>query len=98
LFSVHLTHLGLQMDADGNGHVDKCEFITSVLVQLGYVTREDIQPWLDRFDELDTDNSGTLDLSDLAALMQSSQVEPRPDRVVDACHQVSMQVPLASQS
>jgi voltage-gated potassium channel len=57
-----------EMDVDGNG-VDKCEFLVAMLVQNGICEKEtDIDPWLQRFDELDKDKSGFLDEEDIAIM------------------------------
>jgi potassium channel subfamily K, other eukaryote len=54
-----------EMDTDGDG-VDKCEFLVAMLVQNEICDlKNDIQPWLTRFDELDADGSGKLDEEDI---------------------------------
>jgi len=61
------TKMIADLDRDGNG-VERWEFLCAMLVQLGKVTEEDLQPLLDKFDELDVDGSGKLTHEDLQAL------------------------------
>lgn len=60
-----------EMDTDGNG-VDKLEFLVGILTQLGVLDKErHVDPWLEKFDELDGDGSGKLDASDIAFFEQA---------------------------
>jgi potassium channel subfamily K len=53
------------LDKTGEGSLDKEEFVTGMLALLGLVEDEDVEPWRQRFDTLDEDNSGELDSDDL---------------------------------
>jgi len=51
-----------ELDKDGAG-IDKASFLVAMLVQLELIDKEkDADPWLKRFDELDTNKSGVLNL------------------------------------
>ena len=53
------------MDEDGDGEVDRLEFLTKMLVRLGRAEAADIDEILQQFDVLDADGSGTLDMQDI---------------------------------
>jgi len=61
----------LQLDRNGEG-VDKLEFVVGMLTNLGVVSHEDVQTFIDRFEQLDTDGSGTLDHADLAHMLEQN--------------------------
>lgn len=67
-----------EMDTDGDG-VDKTEFLVAILVQLGHVTANDVEPWLHRFDTLDADGSGRLDGADIRILV-NGHLRPDPQQ------------------
>jgi potassium channel subfamily K, other eukaryote len=54
------------MDSDGDGRVDKAEFLVSCLLKLGKVEQEDVDSVLRRFKELDVDGSGLIDPNDIS--------------------------------
>lgn len=54
------------LDVSGDGKLDKAEFALGMIVKLGLIEQADVQPFLERFDELDSDGSGSLDVNDLA--------------------------------
>ena len=54
------------LDMDGDAKLHKSEFALGMLLKLELVDRADIQPFFDRFDELDTDGSGEINAEDLA--------------------------------
>jgi len=61
-------HMLRELDQNNDG-VDKLEFLIEMLVQTGVADREnDIQPWLDRFEQLDKDSTGKLTKHDLQML------------------------------
>ena len=63
-----------EMDLDGDG-VDKLEFLMAMLVMNGLVDKEkDIDPWIQRFEELDKDKSGRLDEEDIR-IMEAEEAE-----------------------
>lgn len=53
------------MDLDNSGSVSQQEFLEFMLVHMGLVSPEDIAAINKRFEELDRNHSGTLDLDDL---------------------------------
>jgi len=55
------------LDRDGNG-LDKLEFVIGMLTKLELVTWETVEPFLQQFDMLDTDQSGKLTQDDLEKL------------------------------
>ena len=55
----------LEMDEDSDGEVDKLEFLTKMLVRLRKCEQDDIDEILQRFDDLDIDGSGALDMKDI---------------------------------
>lgn len=66
------------MDKDGGG-VDKLEFVIGYLITLGVelcgepLTWKDVEPFIEKFEELDSDNSGLLSASDLERMVQIEQ-------------------------
>jgi voltage-gated potassium channel Kch len=56
------------MDADGNGQVDKTEFLVFELVRQGLCQKSDIDYVLKRFEELDVDGSGQIGIEDMKSL------------------------------
>ena len=75
-----------EMDTDGDG-VDKLEFLVAMLVQNGICDKEnDIDPWLKRFEELDADGSGRLDVEDIAIFER--QENERIERLQSGAGQV----------
>ena len=59
-------------DRDGEGGVDRMEFVVGMLTQLGVLSWADVQPFLTQFDKYDKDGSGKIDITDLE-LMQEEQ-------------------------
>jgi len=55
-----------KMDPDGDG-VDQFEFVLASLLAFGKVTRDDIEPIIQKFELLDDDGSGKLTADDLTA-------------------------------
>lgn len=66
-----------RLDRDGQG-VDRAEFVVGMLRILGLIEDEDANPWLDRFDELDTDRDGRLKAADLETMAARSPRHLRP--------------------
>jgi hypothetical protein len=60
-------------DLDGDRRVGAADFVLYKLKELGKISQEDISEFLDEFDNLDADHSGTLSPADLAA------AQPTPD-------------------
>ncbi len=60
------------LDRDGNG-VDRMEYTVGMLTQLGLLSWQDVQPFLDQFDQYDTDRSGRLDRQDLEIMIKGSK-------------------------
>ena len=54
-----------EMDEDGSGAIDRCEFLRYMLVSMGKVEREDVDKILGVFDTLDLDGSGSIDKEDV---------------------------------
>ncbi|KAI0560475.1 hypothetical protein FGB62_112g112 [Gracilaria domingensis] len=55
----------MRMDRDNDQRLDKAEFLAQMLIRLGKVTDDDVQPLLRRFHELDKDNSGFISREDV---------------------------------
>ena len=55
-----------KIKTDGNFEVDKANFLAFMLVETLGIDREDIDPILEKFDHLDSNNSGSLDKEDIA--------------------------------
>ncbi|KAL1521752.1 hypothetical protein AB1Y20_021406 [Prymnesium parvum] len=70
-----------EMDGDGSGSIDMCEFLRYMLIKLGKVKDSDIQMIQDMFDKLDTDRSGTLDVHDIRAEQARLEGTPLPKLV-----------------
>eukprot|EP00634_Sargassococcus_sp_CCMP2135_P006292 CAMPEP_0198657736 /NCGR_PEP_ID=MMETSP1467-20131203/19028_1 /TAXON_ID=1462469 /ORGANISM="unid. sp., Strain CCMP2135" /LENGTH=495 /DNA_ID=CAMNT_0044393955 /DNA_START=35 /DNA_END=1522 /DNA_ORIENTATION=+ len=64
------------LDRDGGG-IDKAEFIVGMLRILGHVTDEDVEPWFQRFEELDAQGTGKLDATDVAVVAREAAIEAR---------------------
>lgn len=66
------------LDKDGGG-VDKLEFVVGNLITLGVelcgepMTWADVEPFIKKFEELDSDNSGRLNASDLERMVELEQ-------------------------
>lgn len=54
------------MDRDNDGQVDKAEFVTELLIRTGKVERRECDALMKRFDELDTDKSGEISVSEVS--------------------------------
>ena len=54
-----------ELDRDGDGQIDKGEFLEAMLIRLGKVTKEDTYPIMKKFSQLDQDGSGFLDEGDI---------------------------------
>merc|ERR1711991_995147 len=54
-----------RLDEDGDGKVDRAEYISFMLLQLGHCTQEDLDQINARFHALDRDVTGLLDQNDL---------------------------------
>jgi potassium channel subfamily K len=61
-----------EMDSDGDQRVDKCEFLRFELIRTGLCEKEFIDSIIARFDKLDVDQSGTIDIEDLRAIKHKS--------------------------
>jgi potassium channel subfamily K len=72
LLGAELLH---RMDKDKDGRVDKLEFLRFELVRTGVCEVRDIDRVLKRFDVLDRDGNGCLDIQDLAGELE--HIEPR---------------------
>lgn len=57
----------VSLDRDGDG-VDKAEFVLGMLEKLGVLSREDYEPFLEQFAELDKTGDGRLSRQDLIAI------------------------------
>ena len=53
------------------------EFVVGMLTQLGVLSWNDVQPFLDQFDAFDKDRSGHLDANDIAEMVRCSSGEQR---------------------
>ena len=55
-----------EMDEDGDGEVNRGEFLAKMLVKLGKCAQDDVDEIMAQFNVLDVDRSGTLDAKDIA--------------------------------
>ena len=55
----------MEIDSDGDGHVDKQEFLEHMLVNMGKITHAEFHGIMDMFDKLDIDRSGTIGPEDV---------------------------------
>jgi len=62
-------------DGEGDGTIDKGEFLAHCLSKLNLVRKDECTRWLDHFKEIDEDNSGFLDSDDLAAMAEKEENE-----------------------
>eukprot|EP00908_Phaeocystis_cordata_P005460 Transcript_15943.p1 GENE.Transcript_15943~~Transcript_15943.p1 ORF type:complete len:376 (+),score=102.39 Transcript_15943:85-1212(+) len=63
------------LEQDGDGSIERHEFITYMLVEMGRTSREDIEKILDMFDKLDVDGSGKLDIEDIKAANAKQMID-----------------------
>ena len=70
------------MDADGDGYVDRGEFVKFVLVAMGKVDREDVDTALQMFDALDGSRAGVLALREQRGKLVKSFSRGRSDIAV----------------
>ena len=59
-----------QLDKSGDGEVSKDEWLRAMMIALGKADEDLCDLICEHFDNLDADNSGTLDVDDLAAAMK----------------------------
>jgi len=71
-----------EVDKDGNGSVDRFEFVTYLLVGQGKLNGDDISHALALFDSLDKDGSGTLDTKDFRNSMATPPL--KAEHIVEA--------------
>ena len=77
LLEARLDHaLIMCLARDGTG-IDKADFIVGMLRILGHVTDEDVEPWYQRFDDLDKNGTGRLDASDVAVIAREAAIQAR---------------------
>lgn len=62
-----------EMDVDGNNAVDKCEFLRFELIRCGLCQKDDIDAILARFQMLDVDHSGAIDIEDLKRIKRVTE-------------------------
>lgn len=66
LLTCNIRKEGLQaMDRNNDGKVEKLEFLTEMLITTGKVEREEVDSILARFNELDKDNDGVVEMKEL---------------------------------
>jgi len=54
-----------EIDEDGSGEVDRYEFLTYMLVNMGKIEQDDVEQVMALFDFYDLDGSGAIDINDL---------------------------------
>lgn len=55
-----------QLDTDGDREVDRCEFLTSILIHMKKVSQDDVKYVNELFDRLDSDKNGHITKDELA--------------------------------
>lgn len=55
----------VEMDEDGDGEIDRLEFLEKMLTRLGRCEQDEIDEIMQQFEELDVDDSGTLTMLDI---------------------------------
>jgi potassium channel subfamily K len=65
------------MDGNGNGRVEKEEYVIFMLMEMGLVNKSEVEELIDQFDRLDVNSSGYIDHEDLAlmAKLRGTEVE-----------------------
>ncbi|CAM9799507.1 unnamed protein product [Sphacelaria rigidula] len=66
LHATITTPIFMEMDRDGDGCIDKFEFLCRQLVAQEKVEQEDIDEVMKRFNELDRNNDGTIERDEVA--------------------------------
>lgn len=63
----------LEFDTDGDGSIDKYEFLSKMVVMTGECEQEKIDEIMAKFDELDEDGGGTISVEELRKFEQMQQ-------------------------
>ena len=69
----------LKMDVNENGTVDSEEFLVFMLLAMGKVKPELVEEIYEAFNNLDKDNSGALELSDIASIIYHEKLWDKDD-------------------
>lgn len=63
-----------EMDLDGNGTIDRAEFVLAMLMETGVIDRAvDVIPWSHRFDSIDKDGKGSLGIEELIGILNKDE-------------------------
>ena len=69
-----------EMDLDGNGTIDRAEFVLAMLMETGVIDRAvDVIPWSHRFDSIDKEGKGSLGIEELIGILNKDE-EARLER------------------
>ena len=71
------------MDVNGDGTVDREEYVLFMLLEMGLINQSEIETLFDQFERLDVSKSGVLDKSDLlimAKLREQQQKRDEPEK------------------
>ena len=73
-----------ELELDGDGSIERYEFVAYMLAEMGKVSTDDIERIMVLFNELDADGSGKLDVEDIRAHQEMNQkmttAETKADR------------------
>jgi hypothetical protein len=62
------------MDMDGDGTIDRAEFVLAMLMETGIITKEnDVTPWEERFDAIDVNKSGSLPIEEMISILEKDE-------------------------
>ena len=73
-----------KFDLDGDGQIERTEFIVRKLLLMGILQEEDVARVEDEFDKMDEDGSGEITIEDLKLCVEKQEEQIRRSKVAAA--------------
>lgn len=83
-----------EIDEDGSGDVDRFEFLTYMLVNMGKIEMEDVEQVMELFKHYDIDNSGYLTIDDVVQANKEGDDSPDDSKPVSAAKELAWKLGL----